>query len=93
MSEPRSILPAQEPGRPVGAVLAMPTFHLILLSVMILTVLSLSVSVFLVIHGINLQSVVETQLIDTCSTTWKMGFGAVLGLISGKAMTAEPVLH
>jgi len=58
-------------------------FKLIFFSVMTLTVLSLAVTVCLLFSFPN-PSEEAKRLIETCSTTWKLGFGAILGLIGGK---------
>ncbi len=60
-----------------------PSFKLAFFTVLGLTILSLLVSVLLVLQ--DRQSTEAKQLIDSCSTTWKMGFGAIVGLIGGKA--------
>ena len=57
-------------------------FVLAFLAVLSLTVLSLGVSILLSFQGqLNPQQV---SLFETCSTTWKLGFGGMLGLIGGK---------
>ena len=61
-----------------------PFFKLIFRTVLGLTVLSLAVDVALIML-INNPSEQAKGLIETCSTTWKMGFGAIVGLIGGKA--------
>lgn len=67
----------------VTSVYISPHFKMILLSVVGLTLLSLGVSLFFSLHGKLTQP--QSDLFTTCSTTWKMGFGAVVGLIGGKA--------
>ena len=67
-----------------GPIQLTPAFKLIFISVLSLTVLSLAVCFFLVMWAPNPPSQGVTQLIDTTSTTWKMGFGALIGLIGGK---------
>jgi hypothetical protein len=59
-------------------------FKLTFASVLFLTVLSLGISLALVYHPA--QSEEGKRLFETCSTTWKMGFGAIVGLIGGKTM-------
>jgi uncharacterized membrane protein YczE len=63
-----------------------PAFKLVFCSVLGLTVLSLGVSVYLAIAYSPAPSEEIKRLIETCSTTWKMGFGAIVGLIGGKAL-------
>ena len=70
---------------PAAAIVLAPSFKLILLAILFLTVLSLVISVFL-----SFQKELSEQgknLFETCSTTWKMGFGAMVGLIGGKVTT------
>ena len=78
--------------RPIAAVPLSLGFHLVFLSVMGLTVLSLGVSFFLVLFpGSRPEEVM--RLVETCSTTWKMGFGAIVGLVGGRALTVEPIMQ
>ena len=89
----RTVAPTQEKEElPIAAVPLSIGFHLVFLSVMGLTVLSLGVSFFLVLFpGTHPEDV--TRLVETCSTTWKMGFGAIVGLIGGRALTAEAIIQ
>ena len=61
-----------------------PTFKLVFLSVLGLTILSLVVSIWLAEHPNPSEEM--KRLIETCTTTYKMGFGAIVGLIGGKAL-------
>lgn len=61
-----------------------PSFLLVFFTVLFLTVLSLAVSVYLVSRPDPTEE--TKRLIETCSTTWKLGFGAIVGLIGGKAL-------
>jgi hypothetical protein len=49
-----------------------------------LTVLSLGTAVFLAMRPLEQQHEAVRDLIKTCDTTWKMGFGGILGLLGGK---------
>jgi hypothetical protein len=69
---------------PVATLTLSPIFKKIFNSVLVLTILSLVVSLALVIFPTQTDDV--KRLIETCSTTFKMGFGAVVGLIGGKAL-------
>lgn len=62
-----------------------PGFKLVFGCVFALTVISLAVSIVLALMVAN-PSTQIAQLIDTCSTTYKLGFGAIVGLIGGKAL-------
>jgi hypothetical protein len=62
-----------------------PVFKLVFLTVLGLTLLSLLIDLALVVT-LNSPSSEAKSLIDACSTTWKTGFGAIVGLIGGKAI-------
>lgn len=63
-----------------------PHFKWAYLGVLGLTLLSLLVVVSLVLtFGENMPPHAEAVL-ETCSTTWKMGFGAFVGLLGGKKL-------
>lgn len=61
-----------------------PAFKLVLFCVLSLTILSLGVSVFLVIWGAQGENV--NRLFEACSTVYIAGFGAIAGLLGGKAL-------
>lgn len=69
---------------PAPALVLTPAFKKIFNTVLGLTILSLFVSVVLVVFATQSDGV--KQLEDTCSTTFKLGFGAIVGLIGGKAL-------
>ena len=62
-----------------------PTFKLVFASVLGLTVVSLLTVILLAVFVQNPSDQVKA-VIETCSTTFKMGFGAIVGLIGGKAL-------
>ena len=65
-------------------------FPIILITVFILTTASLAVAVLFAYHDkLSPQGV---SLFETCSTCWKMGFGAMLGLIGGRSVIEKPRL-
>lgn len=61
-----------------------PVFKLIFCSVLGITVLSMALGCSLVALGV--QTVEGKALFDLCVTTWKLGFGAIIGLLGGKAI-------
>ncbi len=61
----------------------MKPFKTIIVIVFSLTCISL-VAALLLTFFLNNPSQTQISLIETCSTTWKMGFGAILGLLSGR---------
>ncbi|MGO9273312.1 MAG: hypothetical protein ACLQOO_24260 [Terriglobia bacterium] len=61
-----------------------PRFKLVFFFVMGLTVLSLAVTVNLTLSANPSED--SRRLIETCSTTFKMGFGAAVGLLGGKTL-------
>jgi hypothetical protein len=70
--------------KPQAAVLT-PAFKLVFISVLVLTVLSIVVSVILaLIHPGNEKA--GQQVLEASLTTWKLGFGGLVGLIGGKAL-------
>lgn len=60
-----------------------PAFKLTFNAGMILTIISLVVAIYL--SGMTEPTPQQVKLFDTCSTTWKMGFGVLIGLLGGKA--------
>jgi len=60
-----------------------PRFKLIFATVVALTVLALLLNVLLALCGDGSQAVQAAA--ETCSTTYKMGFGAIVGLLGAKA--------
>ena len=61
-----------------------PTFKLIFLSVLGITVLSMVLSCYL--WASNPASAEKSALMAALMTTWKLGFGAIIGLLGGKAI-------
>lgn len=51
-----------------------------------LTVLSLLVAVYLATRPPEMQNEQMKKIVETCDTTWKMGFGGILGLLGGKRL-------
>ena len=62
-----------------------PTFKLVFLSVLGITIFSAGACLYLASLANHHQ-----QLIETFSTTWKIGFGVIVGLLSAKG---ADVLH
>lgn len=62
-----------------------PMFKLGFWAALILTISSMVLAVFLLPKDAQTTlSDQQKQLFETCNTTWKMGFGAIIGLIGGK---------
>lgn len=58
-------------------------FIWVFMAVLVLTIGSLITSI--VLSCFEKPSSLQASLFETCTTTWKMGFGAIVGLIGGKA--------
>ena len=58
-------------------------FRLIFATVVALTVLALILNVFLSIAGGDSEQV--RTAVETCSTTYKMGFGAIVALLGSRS--------
>jgi hypothetical protein len=63
-----------------------PRFKWTLVSIMGLALLSLGVSLVLVLMSSQFTPEAKS-LFETTTTTWKMGFGAIVGLVGGKALS------
>lgn len=61
-----------------------PVFKLVFVSVVGLTLIAMGINVGLVVLGATSDSAMS--LADTCSTTWKTGSGAIIGLLGGRAL-------
>jgi uncharacterized membrane protein (Fun14 family) len=66
-----------------------PAFKLVFLSVLGLTILSLLIGCTLV--GLTIRTArnmtpQENVMLDLCTSTFKLGFGAIIGLLGGKAL-------
>jgi hypothetical protein len=73
----------------ISTVTLTPAFKLVFLSVLGLTILSMMIACPIAIllppsqHPQNLQLNI---VFETCITTFKLGFGAMIGLLGGKAL-------
>ena len=63
---------------------ASSTFRYVFVAVAVLSVLSLGLAFLLA--DLTEPTRAQEQLLETCSTCWKMGFGAIVGMIGGKAV-------
>ncbi|WP_328989519.1 hypothetical protein OG394_25130 [Kribbella sp. NBC_01245] len=70
---------------PANAETLSPVFKLVFLSVFGITVGALLINVALVMI-LDEPTAQAASLIETCSTMAKAGFGAIIGLIGGKAL-------
>ena len=60
------------------------SFKTVFWVVVMLTVASLAASVFLATFPQQTDTLKE--VVTTCNSTWKMGFGGILGLLAGKRL-------
>ena len=68
-----------------------PAFKVVLLAVVGITVLSILIAcplaLFQIRSGVELKpGSLASVLFDTCISTFKLGFGAIIGLLGGKAL-------
>lgn len=73
----------REARAPSAVIIVSRRFKYVFVSICFLTFASLAVSIFLSVNFTELN-VLHERLFEACTTTWKMGFGAILGLIGGK---------
>lgn len=52
-----------------------------------LSLFALVVNIYLATRPVIEQTEALKRVVDTCDTTWKMGFGAILGLLGGKRLS------
>ena len=73
----------QQPSSVVTVTLT-PTFKLVFLSALCITILSVILCCPLAILGAETPE--KKALFEACLTTFKLGFGAIIGLLGGKAL-------
>jgi hypothetical protein len=84
MAELESVNAAPQPSGTVLTVTLSPVFKLVFIAVLSITILSMFVTCFLVaLHNDTDQG---KALFELCASICKMGFGAMVGLLGGKAI-------
>lgn len=83
MSAP-TVSPARQQPSSVFTVTLTPTFKLVFLSALSITILSVILCCPLAILGAETPE--KKALFEACLTTFKLGFGAIIGLLGGKAL-------
>ena len=76
--------PAQKPADQKPRLDVPVSFKTVFWVVVVLTCASLVAAVYLATHP--QQSDTLKAVVDTCNSTWKMGFGGILGLLAGKRL-------
>ena len=61
-----------------------PTFKLVFFSILILTIASGIGAILIAFLGETPATPNQQTVFDTLNTAWKMGFGAIIGLVGGK---------
>ncbi len=74
------------PSSPPGPIDLPVSFKAVFWVVVALSVLSLATAVYLAGWPADAQTETVKKLVETCDTTWKMGFGGILGLLGGKRL-------
>jgi hypothetical protein len=85
MSSPQAGAGAEATAHITHTATLTPAFKLVFLTVLGLTMTALILNVILVVLLSDPNDQAKS-LIDTCSTIAKAGFGAIVGLIGGKAV-------
>jgi len=67
-------------------ILVSSVFKLVFLSVLSLTILLIIASVSLAVGNNTSTSAEAKDLLKAFNTAWQMGFGAIVGLLGGKAL-------
>jgi hypothetical protein len=78
--------PPGSPGPPLPSIDLPVSFKAVFWVTVALSVLSLGTAVYLATRPAHAQTEAVKKLIETCDTTWKMGFGGILGLLGGKRL-------
>lgn len=85
--EPSSVAPdnAVSVAEPPAVTTVTPHFKLVFISVAVITLLTLMASLYI---GIFVEKPTDAakSAMDTCSTLANLGFGAMVGLLGGKAV-------
>ncbi|WP_329614950.1 hypothetical protein OG244_19110 [Streptomyces brevispora] len=76
---------AQEPAAAPAVMTVTPHFKLVFICVTVITVLTLLASLYIGIFVAKPTDAAKSAM-DTCSTLANLGFGAMVGLLGGKAV-------
>jgi hypothetical protein len=76
--------PVQQPNEKKTELDVPVSFKTVFWVIVALTVVSLGAAVFLATYP--QQSDALKEVVATCNSTWKMGFGGILGLLAGKRL-------
>jgi hypothetical protein len=82
-STPRPAARAQQRG---GALDLPVSYKTVFWVAVALTVLPLACSVYLATRPAEMQTDTLKKVVDTCDSTWKTGFGVIIGLLGGKLL-------
>jgi hypothetical protein len=74
--------PAQSPSPVVKVTDITPRFKLVFATVLAITILCLLLNLVIVLAAP--PGAAAESFVDTCSTAFKLGFGAIVGLVGGK---------
>jgi hypothetical protein len=83
---PRDLATKDERPAKVIELTLSPAFKLVFISVLSLTILSMLVACPIAILRPAPENLQLNIVFETCITTFKLGFGAIIGLLGGKAL-------